>query len=102
MTYIYPGRNPKFTVGQTIIILAGWVERGVVNPDKMGKDSPGNTLGGIMPAPDLGKLPKSLLLGSCGMPGNTAYFGLLELCEPKVRYPGFPLIGRAPTLLRSH
>ena len=36
-----------------------------------------------MPAPDLGKLSKSLLLGSCGMPGNTAYFGLLELCEPK-------------------
>merc|ERR1719400_1276455 len=76
-------RNPKFTVGQTIIILAGWVERGVVNPDKMGKDSPGNTLGGIMPAPDLGQLSKSLLLGSCGMPGNTAYFGLLELCQPK-------------------
>jgi len=76
-------RNPKFTVGQTIIILAGWVERGVVNPDKMGKDSPGNTLGGIMPAPDLGKLSKSLLLGSCGMPGNTAYFGLLELCQPQ-------------------
>merc|ERR1719411_2006669 len=76
-------RNPKFRVGQTIIILAGWVERGVVNPDKMGKDSPGNTLGGILPAPDLGPLSKSLLLGSCGMPGNTAYFGLLELCEPK-------------------
>ena len=34
-------RNPKFTKGQTIIILAGWVERGIVNPDTMGKDSPG-------------------------------------------------------------
>merc|ERR1719384_1085969 len=76
-------RHPKFPKGSTIIILAGWVERGVVNPDKMGKDSPGNTLGGIMPAPDLGQLSKSLLLGSCGMPGNTAYFGLLELCQPK-------------------
>merc|ERR1719348_1108223 len=76
-------KNPKFVKGQTIIILAGWVERGIVNPDKMGKDSPGNTLGGIMPAPELGKLSKSLLLGSCGMPGNTAYFGLLEICKPK-------------------
>ena len=55
----------------------------MVNPDKMGRDSPGNTLGGIMPAPELSPLSKSLLLGSCGMPGNTAYFGLLELCQPK-------------------
>ena len=49
----------------------------------MGKNSPGNTLGGVMPAPDLGPMSKSLLLGACGMPGNTAYFGFLELCEPK-------------------
>merc|ERR1719277_895775 len=77
-------RNPKLPKGSTIIILAGWVERGVVNPDKMGKDSPGNTLGGIMPAPELGpSFNKSLLLGACGMPGNTAYFGLLELCDPQ-------------------
>merc|ERR1719251_130477 len=76
-------RNPKFTVGQTIIILAGWVERGIVDPVNMGKNSPGNTLGGVMPAPDLGPMSKSLLLGACGMPGNTAYFGFLELCQPK-------------------
>merc|ERR1711963_354516 len=49
-------RNPQFTKGQFIVILAGWVERGIVNPDTMGKDSPGRTLGGIMPAPDLGGL----------------------------------------------
>lgn len=28
-------------------------------------------------------LPLSHLIGCCGMPGNTAYFGLLELCQPK-------------------
>merc|ERR1719278_2231879 len=50
----------------------------------MNKDSPGGTLGGVMPAPDLPcGLSKSLLIGSCGMPGNTAYFGLLEICKPK-------------------
>merc|ERR1711868_19713 len=77
-------RHPKYPKGSTIIILAGWVERGVVNPDKMGKDSPGNTLGGVMPCPDLGpSFSKSLLLGACGMPGNTAYFGFLELCNPQ-------------------
>merc|ERR1711936_389121 len=76
-------KHPSYPKGSTIIILAGWVERGIVNPDKMGKDSPGNKLGGVMKAVDLGQLSKSLLLGSCGMPGNTAYFGLLELCQPK-------------------
>ena len=35
-----------------------------------------------MKAPEIG-LSNSLLLGACGMPGNTAYFGLLELCDPK-------------------
>merc|ERR1712020_228498 len=76
-------RHPDFPVGTTIVLMAGWVERGIVDPDKMKKDSPGGTLGGVMPAPDLPGLSKSLLLGACGMPGNTAYFGLLELCQPK-------------------
>merc|ERR1719398_148374 len=77
-------RHPDFPVGATIVLMAGWVERGIVDPDKMKKDSPGESLGGVMPAPDLPKgLSKSLLIGSCGMPGNTAYFGLLDICKPK-------------------
>merc|ERR1712212_547967 len=76
-------KNPEFPVGCTIIHTAGWVERGVVNPDKMGKASPSGKLGGVKKAVDMGNLSKSLLLGACGMPGNTAYFGLTEICEPK-------------------
>merc|ERR1712123_563579 len=76
-------KHPSYPKGSTIIILAGWIERGIVNPDKMGMASPGNTLGGVMKAADMGTLSKSLLLGACGLPGNTAYFGLLEICEPK-------------------
>jgi len=38
---------------------------------------------GIVHSPNIGKLSSSNLLGSCGMTGNTAYFGLLELCQPK-------------------
>lgn len=33
--------------------------------------------------PKLGNLPRSLGIGAIGMPGNTAYFGLLEICQPK-------------------
>ena len=35
------------------------------------------------PAPQIGNLSSSLLLGALGMPGNTAYFGFLEICQPK-------------------
>ena len=28
-------------------------------------------------------MSRSLLLGTVGMPGNTAYFGLLDICQPK-------------------
>jgi len=33
--------------------------------------------------PPFGDHPLSLGLGTLGMPGNTAYFGLLEMCRPK-------------------
>lgn len=33
--------------------------------------------------PDFGGLPVSLAVGTLGMPGNTAYFGLLEICKPQ-------------------
>lgn len=33
--------------------------------------------------PSFGNLPASLGLGHLGMPGNTAYFGFLEICKPK-------------------
>ena len=80
-------KNPEFPVGCTIVHTAGWVERGVVNPDKMGKASPSGKLGGVKKAVDMGNLSKSLLLGACGMPGNTAYFGLTEICEAKKGEP---------------
>lgn len=33
--------------------------------------------------PDFGDLPPSLGVGVLGMPGNTAYFGLLDICKPQ-------------------
>merc|ERR1719228_1897502 len=69
-------KHPSYPKGSTIIIYAGWVERGIAKPDEMGS-------GRVRKAADMGSLSKSLLLGACGMPGNTAYFGLLEICKPK-------------------
>jgi prostaglandin reductase 1 len=36
-----------------------------------------------MVVPEMTGICRSLMLGACGMPGNTAYFGFLELCQPK-------------------
>ena len=49
------------------------------------KSSAPGSEGTIMtrPAPSIGTLSPSLLLGALGMPGATAYFGLLEICQPK-------------------
>merc|ERR1712110_1269094 len=33
--------------------MVGWVERGIVDPDKMKKDSPGETLGGYSKTTDI-------------------------------------------------
>jgi len=74
LAVVEQSKNSSYPEGSEIIIYAGWVERGVADPTKISR---------IMMAPDIGSMSKSLLLGACGMPGNTAFFGFLELCDPK-------------------
>ena len=52
---------------------------GIINPKETNAKQPMS----CVKAPELPGVSLSLLLGACGMPGNTAYFGLLELCQPK-------------------
>lgn len=37
----------------------------------------------LYPLLDYGDLPYSLAVGALGMPGNSAYYGFLDLCKPK-------------------
>ncbi|XP_050315137.1 prostaglandin reductase 1-like [Anthonomus grandis grandis] len=69
---IIESKNPKYPVGKYVIGQYGWRTHTIVS---------GNEFTRILP--DLGGLPSSLALGILGMPGNTAYFGFLELCKPK-------------------
>ncbi|CAG0921183.1 unnamed protein product, partial [Notodromas monacha] len=71
-------RNGKFPLGSRFVTNFGWRSHVLIDPDQL----PG-TYGGVQPYPDLGNLPESLAVGACGMPGNTAYFGFLRLCQPK-------------------
>ncbi|XP_050315135.1 prostaglandin reductase 1-like [Anthonomus grandis grandis] len=76
---IVESKNPKFPVGKYVVGQYGWRTHTIASDNSDGDFSglPTTIL------PDLGGLPLSLALGVLGMPGNTAYFGLLEICKPK-------------------
>ncbi|XP_049804086.1 prostaglandin reductase 1-like [Schistocerca nitens] len=75
---IVESRSPDYPVGRHVVGYWGWSDRTVVDPAPKGEE--------VLPpmlVPDLGDLPLSLSLGVLGMPGATAYFGLLDICDPK-------------------
>ena len=63
-------KNPGFSVGAIVDIYMGWQQYAVSN---------GRGLRKLDPA----LAPVSTALGVLGMPGMTAYFGLLDVCDPK-------------------
>ncbi|XP_022083864.1 prostaglandin reductase 1-like [Acanthaster planci] len=65
-------KNPKFPVGTNVLVNAGWVSHSV---------SDGKDLTKIPPYPE--GVPLSLALGTLGMPGMTANYGLVDICEAK-------------------
>jgi len=62
-------RNPNFSVGDIVVGYGGWQDYAVAN---------GSSLRKLDPA-----APVSTALGVLGMPGMTAYAGLLEIGRPK-------------------
>lgn len=70
---ILKSKNPTFPEGSFVEARIGWRTHSISdgkNLDLMLPDWPSN-------------IPRSLGLGIIGMPGLTAYFGLLEICQPK-------------------
>ncbi|XP_060534607.1 prostaglandin reductase 1-like [Cylas formicarius] len=75
---IKESKNPKFPVGKYVVGMFGWRSHSVANGESNNWASLPTYI-----LPDFGKLSTSLGLGVLGMPGNTAYFGFLEICKPK-------------------
>jgi leukotriene B4 12-hydroxydehydrogenase/15-oxo-prostaglandin 13-reductase len=67
---VIESKNPKFAAGDKVLGMLGWQQYGV---------SGGAGLNKI----DTSRVPLSAYLGVLGMPGVTAWVGLLDICQPK-------------------
>ncbi|XP_063907828.1 prostaglandin reductase 1-like [Zophobas morio] len=76
---IIESKNPKYPVGKYVVGEFGWRTHTIAD------ETPPLPKGYPIPwiIPDLEGLPLSLSLVILGMPGNTAYFGFLEICKPQ-------------------
>lgn len=67
---IIASKNPKFAVGDKVVGMLGWSEMGVSD-------------GVLLRKVDTTHIPLSAYLGSVGMPGMTAWYGLTQIMQPK-------------------
>ncbi|KAG5684369.1 hypothetical protein PVAND_013604 [Polypedilum vanderplanki] len=73
---VIESKNGKFPVGSIVFAQAGWRTHTILNPAIQ-------KINELTLLPDFRSVPYSSAIGACGMPGNTAYFGFLEICHPK-------------------
>ena len=66
-------KHPKYAVGDKVVGMGGWQEYSVVD---------GNAAGALRKV-DTTHVPLSHYLGAVGMPGVTAWYGLVKIIEPK-------------------
>jgi len=70
---VVESRSPKFQPGDKVVGMGGWQEYSVVSADQPG----------ALRKVDTTHVPLSHYLGAVGMPGVTAWYGLVKIIEPK-------------------
>lgn len=70
---VMESKNAKFAMGDKVVGMGGWQTHSVVD---------GNAVGALRKV-DATHIPLSAYLGAVGMPGVTAWYGLLKICEPQ-------------------
>ncbi|NBX89262.1 MAG: NADP-dependent oxidoreductase [Betaproteobacteria bacterium] len=70
---VVESRHPKFKAGDTVVGMGGWQNYSVVDGNAMGALRKVNTT----------QVPMSHYLGAVGMPGVTAWHGLVKIIAPK-------------------
>lgn len=81
---VIDSKNKNFPVGCHIFGTLGWRTHTIVKPANSTMDERAvMSTDTVYILPDFGNLPLSYGLGCLGVPGNTAHFGFLEICQPK-------------------
>ena len=70
---VVESRSPKFQPGDKVVGMGGWQQYSVVNADEPG----------ALRKVDITHVPLSYYLGAVGMPGVTAWYGLMKIIEPQ-------------------
>jgi NADPH-dependent curcumin reductase CurA len=70
---VVESRSPKFAVGDKVVGMGGWQQYSVVDAEQVG----------ALRKVDTTHVPLSHYLGAVGMPGVTAYYGLVKIIEAK-------------------
>jgi hypothetical protein len=70
---IVESKNAKYQVGDKVVGMGGWQEYSVVNAEQPG----------ALRKVDTTHVSLSHYLGAVGMPGVTAWYGLVKICAPK-------------------
>ncbi|XP_045448867.1 prostaglandin reductase 1-like [Melitaea cinxia] len=77
-------KHPNYPIGTRVVTHNGWCNYSVVDVTKITTtDTAGLSLQVLYKLPELKGLSPSLGIGAVGMPGITAYYGFLEICQPK-------------------
>ncbi|MES2413486.1 MAG: NADP-dependent oxidoreductase [Pseudomonadota bacterium] len=70
---VVESRSPKFAVGDKVVGMGGWQQYGIFNAAQPG----------ALRKVDTTHVPLSHYLGAVGMPGVTAFYGLVKIIEPQ-------------------
>jgi hypothetical protein len=72
---VVDSRHPKFKAGDEVVCMGGWQEYSVVDANAIAI--------GMLRKVDTTHVPLSHYLGAVGMPGVTAWYGLVKIINPK-------------------
>ena len=70
---VVESKHPGYAPGDKVVGMGGWQEYSVVDAG----------VPGMLRKADTARIPLSAYLGSVGMPGVTAWYGLTQICKPE-------------------